>query len=95
MSQFLEGRESTSPVHPQTYTAVNSGPSFTSYQEDAHTVTAVHIPPAELRHSLIRYFGLNWDPGHIGETLAGQVLFAGIYDGCVRPKDASRMTRVI
>lgn len=51
------------------------------YQEDAHTVTAVHIPPAELRHSLVRYFGLNWDPGHIGETLAGQVLFAGIYDG--------------
>lgn len=41
------------------------------------------MPPAELRHSLNRYFGLNWDPGHIGETLAGQVVFAGIYDGYV------------
>lgn len=53
------------------------------YQEDAHTVSAIHIPPEELRHSLQRYFGINWDPGHIGETLAGQVVFAGIYDGYV------------
>lgn len=51
------------------------------YQEDAHTITTIHLPPTELRHSLQRFFDLTWDPGHIGDTLAGQMVFAGIYDG--------------
>lgn len=46
-------------------------------------MTTINVPPAELRHSWQRYFGINWDPGHIGDTLAGQMLFAGIYDGYV------------
>ncbi|KAG8903793.1 hypothetical protein FRC00_014491, partial [Tulasnella sp. 408] len=76
-----EGRTGRISLKPPKVIGAAVSRGTRDYQEDAHTVTAVHIPPAELRHSLIRYFGLNWDPGHIGETLAGQVLFAGIYDG--------------
>ncbi|KAG8948598.1 hypothetical protein FRC04_009500 [Tulasnella sp. 424] len=76
-----EGRTGRISLKPPKVVGVAVSRGTRDYQEDAHTVTAIHIPPTELRHSLNRYFGLNWDPGHIGETLAGQVVFAGIYDG--------------
>lgn len=73
-----QGRE-----FPCTYAVHNDRRGFacSRYQEDAHLVTSINVPPQELRHSWQRYFGINWDPGHIGDTLAGQMLFAGIYDG--------------
>ncbi|GJE85742.1 protein serine/threonine phosphatase 2C family protein [Phanerochaete sordida] len=51
------------------------------YQEDFYSFAALSLDPEELRVSLKKYHGLDWDPKTLPEPLARQVLFVGIYDG--------------
>lgn len=52
-----------------------------SYQEDFYTFSALSLDPEELRLSVKKHHGTDWDPSSLPEALARQVLFVGIYDG--------------
>ena len=52
-----------------------------SYQEDFYAFSALSLDPEELRLTLKKHHGRDWDPSALPETLARQVLFVGIYDG--------------
>ncbi|KAI0348403.1 protein serine/threonine phosphatase 2C [Trametopsis cervina] len=52
-----------------------------SYQEDFYTFSALSLDPEELRLTVKKFHGLDWDPSSIPAPLARQVLFVGIYDG--------------
>ncbi|KAH9486629.1 Protein phosphatase 2C-like protein 4 [Psilocybe cubensis] len=51
------------------------------HQEDFYGFATLSLPPEELRLSLKRDHGVDWDPSQVGDVLARQVLFVGIYDG--------------
>ncbi|KAG8969967.1 hypothetical protein FRC03_012420 [Tulasnella sp. 419] len=78
---LTEGRSGRIQLRPPKVVGSAVSRGTRPYQEDAHTISAIHIRPVELQHSIQRYYGFSWDPGHIGESLAGQVLFCGVYDG--------------
>lgn len=52
-------------------------------QEDAHQFATLTLDPEELQLSVKKSFGIDWDPGAIGDPFARQVVFVGIYDGYV------------
>ncbi|PCH33846.1 protein serine/threonine phosphatase 2C [Wolfiporia cocos MD-104 SS10] len=52
-----------------------------SQQEDFYAYVALSLDPEELRLSLKKAHGLNWDYSTLPPSLARQVLFVGIYDG--------------
>ncbi|TFK30767.1 protein serine/threonine phosphatase 2C [Coprinopsis marcescibilis] len=52
-----------------------------SHQEDYYGFATLALNPAELQLSHKRKFGVDWDPESVGEALAGQVVFVGVYDG--------------
>lgn len=54
-------------------------------QQDAHAVAALQLPWQELSRGLHRNFGLSWHPAQRDWDMANQVLFVGLYDGCVLP----------
>jgi protein phosphatase PTC6 len=41
------------------------------------------LDPAELRESVKKAHGLDWDPQKVGDAFSGQAVFVGIYDGYV------------
>jgi protein phosphatase PTC6 len=41
------------------------------------------LDPEELRLSVKKAHGLDWDPSSVGDVLARQAVFIGIYDGLV------------
>ncbi|KAH8120113.1 phosphatase 2C-like domain-containing protein [Phellopilus nigrolimitatus] len=50
-------------------------------QEDSHQFATLILNPEELRLSVKKSFGIDWDPHAVGDAFARQVLFVGIYDG--------------
>lgn len=50
-------------------------------QEDSHQIATLTLDPEELRLSVQKSFGIDWDPNAIGTDLARQIVFVGIYDG--------------
>jgi protein phosphatase PTC6 len=52
-----------------------------SHQEDFYALSALSLDPQELQLSLQKAHGISWDPSLVGDTLARQVVFVGIYDG--------------
>ncbi|KDR85317.1 hypothetical protein GALMADRAFT_234115 [Galerina marginata CBS 339.88] len=52
-----------------------------SHQEDFYGFATLSLNPEELRLSVKRAHGIDWNPDPVGEVLARQVLFVGIYDG--------------
>ncbi|PPQ64760.1 hypothetical protein CVT26_002704 [Gymnopilus dilepis] len=52
-----------------------------SHQEDFYGFATLSLNPEELRQSVKRAHGIDWDPNLVGDVLARQVLFVGIYDG--------------
>ena len=51
------------------------------HNKGERNVAAKALDPEELRLSVKKSFGLDWDPQAVGETFARQILFVGIYDG--------------
>ncbi|KAF8912977.1 phosphatase 2C-like domain-containing protein [Gymnopilus junonius] len=52
-----------------------------SHQEDFYGFATLSLNPEELRKSVKRAHDIDWDPKLVGDVLARQVLFVGIYDG--------------
>ncbi|KAH6916840.1 phosphatase 2C-like domain-containing protein [Coprinopsis sp. MPI-PUGE-AT-0042] len=51
------------------------------HQEDYYSYATLSLDPAELKLSHKKAFGIDWQPESVGDTLASQVCFFGIYDG--------------
>ena len=56
---------------------------FVSQQEDFYAFATLALDPEELRISVKKAHGIEWDPWKVGDAFAGQVVFVGIYDGSV------------
>ncbi|KAI5898413.1 protein serine/threonine phosphatase 2C [Schizophyllum commune H4-8] len=52
-----------------------------SHQADYYAFTALSLDPEELRLSVKKQFGYDWDPAAVGDNFNRQVAFVGIYDG--------------
>ncbi|KAJ7900226.1 phosphatase 2C-like domain-containing protein [Mycena olivaceomarginata] len=52
-----------------------------SHQEDFYSFVTLSLDPEELRLSVKKAHGLDWDPSSVGDVLARQAVFIGIYDG--------------
>ncbi|KAJ7596917.1 phosphatase 2C-like domain-containing protein [Mycena floridula] len=52
-----------------------------SHQEDFYAFSALSLDPEELRVSVKKAHGIDWDPELVGQAFNRQVLFVGIYDG--------------
>jgi hypothetical protein len=52
-----------------------------SYQEDFHSFATLSLNPEELRATVSRHLGIDWDPESVGHPFSRQVVFVGIYDG--------------
>ena len=53
------------------------------YQEDFHSFATLSFNPEELRATVSRHLGIDWDPESVGHPFSRQAVFVGIYDGCV------------
>lgn len=51
------------------------------YQEDFHSFATLSLNPEELRATVSRHLGIDWDPESVGHPFSRQVVFVGIYDG--------------
>lgn len=52
-----------------------------SHQEDFYGFATLSLKPEELRLSVKKAHGMEWNPDDVGKVLSRQVLFVGIYDG--------------
>ncbi|KAJ7786192.1 phosphatase 2C-like domain-containing protein [Mycena metata] len=52
-----------------------------SHQEDFYSFATLSLDPEELQLSVKKAHGEEWDPLSVGDVLARQVVFVGIYDG--------------
>ncbi|KAI0274736.1 protein serine/threonine phosphatase 2C [Gloeopeniophorella convolvens] len=52
-----------------------------AYQEDFHSFATLSLNPEELRLTVSRHLGIDWDPENVGHPFSRQAVFAGIYDG--------------
>ena len=52
-----------------------------SYQEDFHSFATLSLNPEELRLTVSRHLGIDWDPESVGYPFSRQAVFVGIYDG--------------
>ncbi|KAF5355779.1 hypothetical protein D9756_004065 [Leucocoprinus leucothites] len=52
------------------------------HQEDFHGFATLSLNPEELRLSVKKFHGVDWDPSKVDPLLARQAVFVGIYDGC-------------
>ncbi|KAF8167785.1 phosphatase 2C-like domain-containing protein [Crassisporium funariophilum] len=52
-----------------------------SHQEDFYGFATLSLNPEELQLSVKKDHGIDWHPSQVGDILARQVLFVGIYDG--------------
>ncbi|KAJ7783663.1 phosphatase 2C-like domain-containing protein, partial [Mycena maculata] len=52
-----------------------------SHQEDFYSFATLSLEQEELRLSVNKAHGLDWDPSSVGEPLSRQAVFVGIYDG--------------
>ncbi|KZP16861.1 protein serine/threonine phosphatase 2C [Athelia psychrophila] len=51
------------------------------HQEDFYAFATLSLDPEELRLSVKKKLGIDWDPTAVDEKVARQVMFVGIYDG--------------
>lgn len=52
-----------------------------SHQEDFYSFATLDLDPAELRETVKKAHGIDWDPQTVGDAFSGQAVFVGIYDG--------------
>lgn len=51
--------------------------------EDFHAFHTLSLNPEELRLNVKRRHGIDWEPSKLDDLVARQVVYVGIYDGCV------------
>ena len=51
------------------------------YQEDFHSFATLSFNPEELRVTVSRHLGIDWDPESVGHPFSRQAVFVGIFDG--------------
>lgn len=56
---------------------------YCSHQEDFYGFATLSLNPEELRLSVKKALGVDWDPNLVNDIYARQVLYVGIYDGYV------------
>lgn len=49
--------------------------------EDFHSFATLSLNPEELRLTVSRHLGIDWDPESIGHPFSRQAVFVGLYDG--------------
>jgi len=49
--------------------------------EDFYSFATLSLNPEELRLTLSRHLGIDWDPESVGHPFSRQVVFVGLYDG--------------
>jgi hypothetical protein len=54
-----------------------------SHQEDFYSFATLSLDPEELRESVKKAHGVDWDPQKVGDAFSRQAVFIGIYDGYV------------
>ena len=54
-----------------------------SHQEDYYAFASLLLDPEGLRASLNKSLGIDWSPKNFNDPLIRQVVFVGLYDGCV------------
>ncbi|KAI0283384.1 phosphatase 2C-like domain-containing protein [Russula aff. rugulosa BPL654] len=52
-----------------------------AYMEDFHSFATLSLNPEELRLTVSRHLGIDWDPESAGHPFSRQAVFVGIYDG--------------
>ncbi|KAI0004218.1 phosphatase 2C-like domain-containing protein [Russula compacta] len=52
-----------------------------AYQEDFHSFATLALNPEELRLTVSRHLGIDWDPKGVAHQFSRQAVFVGIYDG--------------
>ncbi|KAI0304770.1 phosphatase 2C-like domain-containing protein [Russula brevipes] len=52
-----------------------------AYQEDFYSFATLSLNPEELRLTVSRHLGIDWDPESVGHPFSRQAVFVGIYDG--------------
>ncbi|KAH9044787.1 protein serine/threonine phosphatase 2C [Lactarius pseudohatsudake] len=52
-----------------------------AYQEDFHSFATLSLDPQELRLTVSKQLGIDWDPESVGHPFSRQAVFVGIYDG--------------
>ncbi|PFH54778.1 hypothetical protein AMATHDRAFT_134564 [Amanita thiersii Skay4041] len=52
-----------------------------SHQEDFYAYATLSLDPQELRLSVKKAYGIDWDPDKVGLPFSRQAVFIGIYDG--------------
>ncbi|KAI9462442.1 protein serine/threonine phosphatase 2C [Lactarius psammicola] len=52
-----------------------------AYQEDFHSFATLSLDPQELRLTVSKHLGVDWDPESVGHPFSRQAVFVGIYDG--------------
>jgi protein phosphatase PTC6 len=54
---------------------------MSSHQEDFYAFATLSLNPEELRASVKKCHGIDWNPEDVGPVYSRQALFVGIYDG--------------
>jgi protein phosphatase PTC6 len=49
--------------------------------EDFHSFATLSLNPEELRLTVARHLGIDWDPESVGYPFSRQAVFVGMYDG--------------
>ncbi|KAF8506992.1 phosphatase 2C-like domain-containing protein [Russula emetica] len=52
-----------------------------TYMEDFHSFATLSLNPEELRLTVSRHLGIDWDSESVGHPFSRQAVFVGIYDG--------------
>lgn len=52
-----------------------------SYQEDFYSFATLSLEPQELRLTVSKHLGIDWEPESVGHPFSRQAVFVGIYDG--------------
>lgn len=69
------------PLYSPKIIGVASSRGDRNNQEDFYSFATLSLNPEELRLSLKKHNGVDWDPNLVGEPLNREVTFVGIYDG--------------
>ena len=64
-----------------------------SHQEDYHTIAALSLDPEGLRLSIKKTIGIDWEPENVLDPISRQVVFVGLYDGCVHSANPSYVSK--
>lgn len=89
---MLQLREATEGkfLHEDNRPVVETSPS---HQEDYHAIAALSLDADGLRLSIKKTLGIDWEPDNTVNSISGQVVFVGLYDGYVSPTNSGQISQ--